>query len=222
MHSIIEKILLAILTSAGALGIIALLFYSSSTLLGLMLLLLPGYSLLHIRWVRKKLDFTEIDSFVFGFVVWLFFIVATTIVVAIINSNYVQFTLFFNCFVGALLVVNWLVDLLRSSFRFSRTEIKSKFENLKIDKSFFFLFFAIIFIVIITLYTPILYQYDALAVYLVEGRQIANEPTFSILWPTFGDTPPVGPIIFSWFYQFSAAPLLRLIPLSFFFWLLLW
>lgn len=185
----------------------------------LLLLVLPGYALLRLKWVRQKKDFSELDKVIFGFVLWVFYLVATLIIVKTTFPGYERYLLWFNYFTGLVIIAHWFfTDLRCRLFYISGFKLGSRLRQLKREPTLLFLVPCITFVVLITLYSPIIYQYDATAVYLIEGRQIADGAFSSVNnWPTFGDSMPVAPILYSWFYSLSANPILRLVPLCFFF-----
>ena len=189
------------------------------SLISLLLLFLPGYSLLHIKWIQKKIDFSEIDKFLFGFIIWIFYIVSTILIANIIFPNYLKYVFWFNYLLGFILVGYWLfTEIPRVSFNLSNYQVKINLMDITLGGTLPFLLPMIAFVVVITLYTPLIYQYDALALYLIEGRQLIDGSSSLVgTWPTFGDSMPVMPLIYSWFFHLSDTPLLRLIPLSFFF-----
>lgn len=187
--------------------------------LSLLLLVLPGYSLFNIKWIQKKIDLSKIDKFLFGFIIWIFYIVSTVLMVNILFLNYLKYVFWFNYFIGFILVGYWLfTEIPRVLFNLLNYNKKFNLMDITLGGTFPFLLFMVGFIVIITLYTPIIYQTDALASYLIEGRQLIEGSSFLVgKWPTFGGSMPVMPIIYSWFFYLSDAPILRLIPLTFFF-----
>ncbi len=189
------------------------------SIISLLLLILPGYSLLHITWIQKKIDFSKIDKIVFGFVIWLFYIVSTILISNIIFPVYFKHVFAFNYLLGSILVGYWLFKKgPKIKFNLLKYNKKINLMDITLGGTLPFLLFMVAFMVIITLYTPIIYQYDALARYLTEGRQlIEGSSSLTGTWPTFGDSMPIMPIIYSWFFLLSDAPILRLIPLTLFF-----
>lgn len=196
------------------------------SIISLLLLLIPGYSLLHINWIKQKIDLNNLDKIIFGFIIWLYYIASTILIVKIMFPNYVKVVFGFNYFLGFILAVYWLFkEMLEVLFNLrarANYKIKCNLMDITLCEAFLFLLPMIAFVVVITLYTPLIYQYDALGLYLIEGRQLIDGLSFLAgTWPTFGDSMPVIPIIYSWFFYLSDAPILRLIPLTFFFLMIL-
>jgi len=194
------------------------------SIVSLLLIVLPGYSLFHISWICNKTNFNNMEKFLFGFTIWIFYIVSTIMIMNIIFPNYLNYIYWFNYLLGFILVGYFFyIKIPRFLLNLSKNyKIKLNLMNITRGGSLLFLLFMITFLFIITFYTPIIYQYDALAWYLPEGRQFIKRSSYlSGTWPTFGDTMPVMPIIYSWFYYLSDTPLIRLIPFSFLFLIIL-
>jgi len=189
------------------------------SIVSLLLLVLPGYSLLHMSWIRYKIDLSEIDKVLFGFIIWIFYILSTILIVKIIFPKYLEYIMWFNYFIGFILTGYWfLTNILMKISNHSPYKLRIKLVQLTLGGTLPFLLPMIAFIILITLYTPIIYQYDALSMYLIEGKQLIDgSSSIAGTWPTFGDSMPLMPIIYSWFFYLSDAPILRLIPLTFFF-----
>ena len=192
------------------------------SIFSLLLLVLPGYSLFNIKLINKEISLNKMDKFLFGFIIWIFYIVSTVLLSNIIFPNYLTYVFFFNYLLGFILVGYWFFKEIRRILNnFSRThhyQIKINLRNITLSGTLPFIFSMIIFIVIITLYTPIIYQYDALGSYLIEGRKLVEDSSsLTEKGSTFGASMPVMPIIYSWFFYLSNTPILRLIPLTFFF-----
>ena len=136
----------------------------------------------------------------------------------ILSPNLVRYILLFDYSIGVILISSWLLTILRDSQISGYTissKLKINWSNLKL--AFPFLFVCVALIVFITLYTPLIYQYDAISIYLIEGKQlVVGSSSITNTWPTFGDGMPVVPILYSWFYVISTGPLLRIIPISLF------
>jgi len=189
-----------------------------ASITSLFLLFLPGYFLLNIKWIQRKIDLSEIDKVLFGFIIWIFYILSTILIVKIIFPKYLGYILWFNYFIGFILTGYWfLTNILMKISNYSPYKLRVKLVQLTLGGTLPFLLPMIAFIMLITLYTPIIYQYDALAMYLIEGKQLIDGSAIAGTWPTFGDSMPLMPIIYSWFFYLSDAPILRLIPLTFFF-----
>ena len=169
--------------------------------------------------MRKNIGFNKVDKIIFGFIIWIFYIVSTVLIVKIIIPQYVRHVFWLNYTLGFIIMGYWfLTDSLRKLTHWSGFQIRVKLAKLTLGGTLPIMLPMIAFIVLITLYTPLIYQYDALAMYLIEGRQLVEDFAFlARTWPTFGDSMPVMPILYSWFFYLSDTPLLRLIPLSLFF-----
>ncbi|MFX0136551.1 MAG: hypothetical protein ACFFDN_23125, partial [Candidatus Hodarchaeota archaeon] len=134
-----------------------------------------------------------------------------------ISPYYLKYVYCFNYFLGSLLVgYVFFTDIARVRVR--KYQIRFSLMSITLGGTLPSILLLIGFIVIITLYTPIIYQYDALARYLIEGRQLV-EGSSSIVgtWPMFGDSMPIMSIISSWFFYLSDTPILRFISLTFLF-----
>ena len=191
-----------------------------ASILSLLLLILPGFSLLHIKWIHNNINYNKIDKCLIGFIIWIFYITFSILIFKIIFINYLKYIFFFNYLLGFILIgyllytkIPEFLNVISIAYKINKISIK-----IRLNIILFFLLPIIGFIVIITFYTPLIYQYDALAMYLMEGRQlIENSLYLSETWPTFGDSMPIMPIIYSWFFYLTKTPLIRLIPLSLFF-----
>lgn len=185
----------------------------------LLLLVIPGYSLVHVKWIRQKIDVGETEKFVFGFIIWVFYLVATILIAKIMIPQYIRYVHWFNYFLGFILAGYWLLVIAVKKLPKRPTgKLRINLTRSTLGGTLPFLVPMISFVVLITLYTPIIFQYDALGMYLIQGGQLAESSTsLDISWPTFGDSMPVMPILYSWFYQLTDTPILRVIPILFFF-----
>lgn len=192
-----------------------------TSLASLLLLVMPGYSLLQIRWVRQKTGFGKADRVLFGFTVWIFYLMATVLTAKILIPQYIVYVHWFNYFLATILLLHWFFhtfNVIRPWLGRSNLKLRVNLIRSTLGGTLPFVVPMIGFIVLITLYTPLIFQYDALAMYLIEGRELASSSTsLDRSWPTFGDNMPVMPIIYSWFYHLTSTPTLRLVPVLLFF-----
>lgn len=184
----------------------------------MLLWLLPGYSLFSIKCIEDKTNFKTKDKFIFGLICWTFYLVTSVLLARIVAEPFISRVLWLDYLIGLGLVMSWIVRWTQSHILSQhRILIRLKPHQMSFGATLPFLVPMIVFVFLVTLYTPLIFQYDALSLYLIIGKQLAECPTtLSTTWPAFGDVPPVLPVLYSWFYVLSNSPILRWIPLSFF------
>lgn len=190
------------------------------SLFSLLLLFLPGYSLLSLEPVNKRLGFKTIDRILFGAICWIFYVVTTTVITRIIAPHLVNETLWVNYILGSVLLGFGAFSTFK---RFLKKDVSLHFnlQRITFGGTLPFLVPVLIFTVIITLYTPLIYQWDALGSYLLLGRQLVAEVPSGGGFPSFGDCMPVVPVLYAWFFLLSDTPILRFVPLLIFLWTIL-
>ena len=197
-----------------------------TSIVSLLLLILPGYAIFSIGEIDKRASFNVVDKFIFGFIIWMFYLVATILLAKILAPTYANYVFWLNYVLGGILLgyllLKGLVGLRRKLSAKLTITLRVNLTKLTLEGALPFILLLSLFIGIITLYTPLIFQYDALSLYLTVAKQLVGEvvsPTNT--YPTFGDVMPVMPILYAWFYHLSEQPILRLLPLTIFFLLML-
>ena len=188
------------------------------TIVSLLLLFLPGYALLSLAIIHERTNFSGFERFIYGSIFWIFCVVTSVLVARILFPALVGYIILFDYLFGLTLTGLWFF---REVFpKLSVWQAFDQGEQVKKAipwRNLLFLIPIIGFIGIITLYTPLILNYDAVAVYLLQAREIIESPAIITgTWPTFEDSFPVMPVLYAWIMPLSLNPIYRLIPLILF------
>jgi hypothetical protein len=122
--------------------------------------------------------------------------------------------LYLNNIAGLGIIVYVLIDKVVKVVRTTNRPIHIRIQHPRSWIPLPYILAILVFLTLITLYTPIITQYDALSSYLQITRDLASGYN-SPIHPSFVDRPPAVPILYSLVYLFGGLSAVRMVPLIF-------
>lgn len=180
----------------------------------------PGVIIFEI-FLKNKVD-SQLGRFIFGSASWMLVLVAPSLFIGHVLNIRGGITCYFSflAFLGSAIYVFYL-------FRFVHSLLLNGHEskNLRVSKRYipYAVIIALItvYIVIATYFTHILWQWDAISIYLPAASSVAETGFFgeSLLLGSSIENlqPPFAILLYSWNLHFGASFFLRAIPLMFLF-----
>ena len=186
-------------------------------------LLMPGYIVLSSNILKRYLKdsiYFERDKFIFGFLIWCYYIVFSTYITEIYFKEFIYLIFYLNYLIAFLLVIHFVATNYKKLLKITRTILRKKYKlKIKVIKTLALLYVILysILVIFITLFVPIVFNYDAISIYLISARKILlPKKCIDLTWPSDVDGLLVFPILLAWFYFISIDIPIRIISILLF------